>query len=240
MRAQAIWRYGFRFKLDLEFSKELKETLWLMLPKMAQIGMWQIMLWWFIMLASNAEAGSVTIYNFAYNFQSVPVSLIGIAIALASYARLSHLSAHNDMKTFKAIVKSESIKILSLTGLAGIALAMVAHPLVNFFLGGGKFSEPSVNLTALMLSVYAISVPLESWMHLLSRAHYSLKNTLRPSLIHIAAIIFAMVLSYLLLPRIGLFALPAAFSAGFALQCLSLSFSLWNLLKGRDKAGISR
>jgi putative peptidoglycan lipid II flippase len=240
MRAQAIWRYGFRFKLDLEFSKELKETLWLMVPKMAQIGMWQIMLWWFILLASKAEAGSVTIYNFAYNFQSVPVSLIGIAIALASYARLSHLSAHGNYRDFILIVKSESVKILGLTGLAGIALAIVAHPLVNFFLGGGKFGDSAVTTTALMLSVYAISVPLESWMHLLSRAHYSLKNTLRPSLIHIVAILFAMFLSYILMPRIGLFALPAAFSAGFALQCVLLCLSLWNLLKGRDKAGISR
>lgn len=238
MRAQAIWRYGFRFSIDLTFSKELKETLWLMLPKMAQIGMWQVMLWWFIMLASKVGEGSVTIYNFAYNFQSVPVSLIGIAIALASYARLSHLSAHHDYATFRTIVKSESVKIISLTGLAAIILAIVAHPLVDFFLGGGKFSDSAVKTTALMLSVYAISVPLESLMHLLSRAHYSLKNTLRPSLIHIGAIMFAMLLSYVLTPQLKLFALPIAFSAGFALQCILLSFSLWNLLKGRDKAWI--
>ena len=239
MRAQAVWRYGFRPRINLTVSAEIKETAWLMLPKMAQIGAWQLMLWWFIRLASQSGEGSVTIYNFAYNFQSVPVSLIGIAIALASFSRLSHLSAHGDFTEFGVIVKRESFRILWITTLAGLALAAIAHPLVNFFLGGGKFSDEAVTSTALLLTVYAISVPLESLMHLLSRAHYALKNTWWPSLVHIVSIACAMYLSYLLLPNVGLFALPIAFSSGFALQCILLSFSLWRLLKGRHKAWIS-
>jgi putative peptidoglycan lipid II flippase len=240
MRAQAVWRYGFRFQLRLEFSREVKETAWLMLPKIGQIAAWQIMLWWFINLASRAGEGSVTVYNFAYNFQSVPVSLIGIAIALASFARLSHLSAHNDIKSFTQILKQESWRIIWITTLAGAALALVSQPLVNFFLGGGQFSDTSVRTTALLLSVYAISVPLESLMHLLSRAHYALKNTWRPSLIHVVAIAVAIATSYLLMPRVGLFALPIAFSTGFAIQCVFLTISIWNLLKGRNKVWISR
>lgn len=233
VRGQAFWRYGFRPKLQLLFSTEIKETARLMLPKMLQIGMWQVMLWWFIQLASQQGEGSVTQYNFAYNFQSVPVSLIGMAIALASFSTLSHLAAHQSYHKFKSIVKKESIKIVVVTTLAAVALAIVSEPLIDLLLGGGKFSHEAVVATAALLKVYALSVPLESLMHLLARAHYALKNTLRPSIIHIFAIICSMISSSVLLPHLGLFALPVAFSLGFAIQSVLLGFSLLGLLKGR-------
>ncbi len=231
IRAQAFWRNGFRPQFSLQFSPEIKETVLLMLPKMAQIGMWQIMLLWFILLASKAGEGSVTTYNFAYNFQSVPVSLIGLAIALASYSNLSHLAAHKDFSSFAVLVKKETIRILLITSIAAVALAVISQPLVSLLLGGGRFTPQAVNATAFLIRVYAFSVPLESLMHLLTRAHYALKNTLRPSAIHIVAILFAIGLSGVLLPIVGLYALPIAFSSGFAVQCILLGISLWHLLK---------
>ncbi|EKD93033.1 MAG: integral membrane protein MviN, partial [uncultured bacterium] len=89
VRLPVVIRYGYRPKLTFKLEGELKKTATLMLPKMLQLGMWQIMLWWFIRLASHLEEGSVTIYSFARNFQSLPVSLIGVAIALAAFAKLS-------------------------------------------------------------------------------------------------------------------------------------------------------
>jgi putative peptidoglycan lipid II flippase len=233
IRAQAMWRNGFRPQFTLKFSPEIKETVLLMMPKIAQIGMWQIMLLWFILLASKEGGGSVTIYNFAYNFQSVPVSLIGIAIALASYSSLSHLAAHKDYLEFTLLLKKESIRIIFITSLAAIALAIISQPLVSILLGGGKFTPDAVNATAFLLRVYAFSVPLESLMHLLTRAHYALKNTWRPSLIHVGAIICSMVLSSTLLPIVGLYALPVAFSIGFGVQCVFLVLSLWHVLRTR-------
>ena len=234
IRGQAMWRYGFRPRIRLQYSREIKETAILMLPKMVQIGMWQIMLWWFIRLASQAGEGSVTIYNFAYNFQSVPVTLIGIAIALASFSQLSHLAAHKDFKGFKALVKKESLRIVAITSVAAVVLALISQPLVTTLLGGGQFTSASVLATALLIKVYAISVPLESLMHLLTRAHYALLNTMRPSIIHILSICLTMAMSYYLLPIVGLYALPIAFSAGFALQGILLSLSLWHMFRQKQ------
>lgn len=235
VRGQAFYRYGFRPKLRLEFSPEIKETAVLMLPKMIQIGMWQVMLWWFVSLASQVGPGSVTKYNFAYNFQSVPVSLIGMAIALASFSHLSHLAAQREFKKFKDVVKNESIRIVLITAAAAVALAVISEPLIWILLGGGAFDREAVKVTASLLQVYAISIPLESLMHLLARAHYALKNTLRPSAIHIFAIGCSIALSAVLLPMIGLYALPVAFSAGFAVQSGLLGLSLFQLLKIKRK-----
>lgn len=230
MRIPSMIRYGFRPNFNLKITPEIKETFVLMLPKMLQFGMWQLLLWWFVRLATTLPEGSVTIYSFARNFQSVPVSLIGIAIALATFSQLSHISANKDYVNFQKIVKTKTKQILKLTSLASLALALFSLPLITILLGGGKFDETAVKATAMLLIVYCFSIPLESLMHLLSRAHYALKNTLRPSLIHIFTLTITMLSAWFLIDFINLFAIPVAFTLGLILQIGLLWISLKSLL----------
>lgn len=230
IRIPSIIRYGFKLKLNFKFDGRMKETVFLMIPKMFQLGMWQVLLWWFVNLASRLPEGSVTIYSFARNFQSVPVSLIGIAIALSVFANLSHIAARKDYKEFRRVVWNKGLYIFLVTGLAAVALAIMSYPVINIFLGGGEFNGTAVSATAALLAVYCISVPLESLMHLLARAHYALKNTIRPSGIHVSTILLTMFVSFYLLPRIGLFAIPVGFAIGLAVQVVLLSLSLRQLM----------
>lgn len=231
VRVPSVFKYGFRFKLNFAFDGKMKETVTLMVPKMFQIGMWQVLLWWFVRLASELPEGSVTIYSFARNFQSVPVSLIGIAIALSAFSRLSHIAAKKDFGEFVKVVRGKSLMVAGYTGLAAIALAVISYPLIDILLGGGKFDETAVVATASLLMVYCISVPLESVMHLFARAHYALKNTIRPSGIHVTTIVLTMGVSAYLLDDIGLFAIPVGFAVGLSVQVLLLVVSLRQLLK---------
>lgn len=165
----------------------------------------------------------MTIYSFARNFQSVPVSLIGIAIALVAFSELSRVSGQRE---FWRIVKEKSFRILLATGLAALGLAVFSKVIIGFFLGGGAFTQEAVNLTAAMLVIYCFSVPLESLMHLLARAHYALKDTLRPSVIHVATIGLTIGLSAWLVDSIGIFAIPVSFGIGLLVQVGLLVVSL--------------
>lgn len=231
MRIPSVVRYGYRPCLILKFDQELRRTLLRMAPNMVQIGVWQLSLWWFVRLASQLEEGSVTIYSFARNFQSLPVSLIGIATALAAFGELSRIAAREDYGGFKKIVKEKSLIIIGYTTLAAIALAVVSRPLVTILLGGGKFDAAAVAATASLLTVYVIAVPFESMVHLLARAHYALHNTLRPALIQISTIGLAMVLSGYFLDEIGLYAIPLGFASGLVLQSALLTGSLAQVLR---------
>lgn len=232
IRIPSLIRYGYRPQFQLTVTPEIKETVLLMLPKMAQIGMWQVLLWWFVRLATQLEPGSVTIYSFARNFQSVPVSLIGIAIALAAFAKLSHIASNQQYSDFKKTVQQKTKMILKYTIPAAVALAIVSFPLINILLGGGKFDEAAVVATATLLLVYCLSIPLESLMHLLARSHYALKNTIRPSGIHVFTITITMMSSAYLVDSIGLYAIPAGFALGLFIQIILLTLSLNQLLKG--------
>jgi putative peptidoglycan lipid II flippase len=68
-------KYNFKHKLDFSFSPEIRKTISLTAPKIMQYGMWAFMLAAFTKIASGLEDGSITVYNYARNFQSIPVSL---------------------------------------------------------------------------------------------------------------------------------------------------------------------
>ena len=77
-----------RPRLDLQLPA-LHEFLRLMVPKMLSHPIEPLTFLYFTRVASTLAAGSVTAVSFARNFQSVPVSLIGVSIALAAFPGLS-------------------------------------------------------------------------------------------------------------------------------------------------------
>ena len=70
-------------------NPQFKKTLKLMLPKMFGHPIELATFWGFTAIASTLIPGSVAVINFARNFQSVPISLIGITIATTSFPLLS-------------------------------------------------------------------------------------------------------------------------------------------------------
>jgi len=218
-------RFALSPKIDFHFSPEVKETLWLTAPKLIQYSVAALMLASFTKIASGFDAGSVAAYNYARNFQSLPVSLLGIAIASALFPSLSHDAAKGNFKKFREDFKSGRARTIVYTTLAAVALALIAQPLIRLLLGGGKFGESDVRLLALVLQVYCLSVPLESLEHTYHRAYYALRNTLIPSTVHTIFMLASIAAAGILAPRIGVLAIPLSFAGGLAGHILILA--LW-------------
>lgn len=229
-------KYHFKTKLDWRFTPEIMETIKLALPKLVQYGMFHFMLLNFTGIASSMEAGSVAAYNYARNFQSLPVSLLGIAIALAMFPSLSHDAAKGNYDKFKIDFRRNRFRSLFYTTLAAIALAAVAKPMVGLLLGGGQFGADDINRLAGVLMVYCFSIPLESMMHIYHRAFYSLKNTLIPSMMHAFSILLTILMAKTLAGSIGVYAIPVSFSAGLMLHIIVLATVFPILLKKRQAA----
>lgn len=227
-------KYRFRNKVDFTYSPEVKETIKLMLPKIIQYGMWFVMLMAFTSIASSLPDGSVAAYNYARNFQSLPVSLLGIAIAMAMYPTLSHDAGKGNYKKFRRDFKKNRVKSLVYTTLAAIALALLSKFVVTLLLGGGKFGQEDINLLASMLVVYCFAVPLESMMHAYHRAYYSLRNTIIPAFLHASIIILTIITAKILAPIIGIYAIPASFAGWLFVQVIVLATAFPFLLKKRE------
>ncbi len=222
-------RVGFP-KNKLKWNKSTTKTFKLMIPKMFQIGAWQVLLWWFTFTASSMEEGSISAYSIARNFQSMPVSLIGISIAISAFSTLSHIASNGDMNKFKKLVHKKVFLTLGLTTISAVILALLGKILISILFYGKSFDASSVERVSTLLIVYTISIPLESIMHIFTRAHYALQKTFRPSIIHIFSILTTIAISWHF-QNFGISIIPISFAIGLLLQNVLLYISYINITK---------
>ena len=118
----------------------------------------------------------------------------------------------------------EKINIYYLTALSSsIALACwLDDPWRKIFLGGGRFTQTDVIRTGKLLAIFALAIPAESFIHLLVRAFYALKDTWTPILVSIPGLLLIISLSKILIPTLSLNALALSYSIGVTLEALIL------------------
>ncbi|MFN8621865.1 MAG: lipid II flippase MurJ [Chloroflexota bacterium] len=204
----------------------VREYLRLSLPRMIAEPIESITFAWFIRVASGIAAGGVSAVSFARNFQSVPVSLVGVAFSVAAFPVLAAAVASGDRARFVRTVGVNTLTIGALTTVAGVLLLVLGERIVGIFLGGDAFDDADVALTGAILGAFALSVPLEALTHLLARAVYATRNTLLPVLASLAGLAVTVVTVELLKDGQGLVALPLSFAAGQGVKVLLLGLAL--------------
>lgn len=217
VRLWAVLRIGA--KLSLVFwHPDLKDMGRLMLPRILSLSAFQAQLLVLDALATYLPAGSITISNYARNFQSVLVGVVGIAVAQTVYAPLSKTAATGNSEAFGRLYRLGWVSILALT-VPGALMLWLAAPVAAWL----------VHLTAVLpvfavtLGVFALSVPLESLTHLQYRAFYAYKHTLWPSLAGIAGGLGAIAVAWLFIGQFGVVALAAGYAVGELLQVAVLA-----------------
>jgi putative peptidoglycan lipid II flippase len=224
IRVLGIRRTQFRIRARLAVrTAAVREFIRLMLPKMASHPIDPLTFLYFTALATRFGAGNVSAVSFARNFQSVPVSLIGVSIAVAAFPVLSTAAASGDRPAFVRVLTANLATTAILTGGAALGLFVLSHAVISVLLGGGAFDARDVALTAGLLAAFAISIPLESLTHLLARAFYATHNTLIPVLASVAALVVIVVAGEALAPVIGVTSIPIAFTAGSATKVTVLA-----------------
>lgn len=202
------------------------EFIRLMIPKMVSQPIEPLTFLYFTALASTLTPGSVSSVSFARNFQSVPVSLIGVSFAIAAFPALSAAATAGDRRAFGRVFGTNLVSITVLTTAAAVGLFVLGGFVIRLFLGGGAFDAEDVDRTTTMLAVFALSVPLESVTHLLARAVYATRNTILPTIAAVVGFIVVVLSAGALLPVIGLSAVPASYAIGMAVKVLVLAGAL--------------
>lgn len=230
--ADALWS-GWRPYPFIQFPvPQLESTLRLMGPKMIGHPVEMLTFWIFTSIASLLAAGSITALNFARNFQSVPVSVLGITMATAVFPLLAQAALDSPEK-LRAVLRRAAISIGVASTLAAVTMFIIARPLVAILLGGGKFNEPAIDLTAIVLSVFCLSIPTESLSHVYARAFYATKNTAIPVALSVVSLLVAGSSAYVFSKSLGIIGLPLGFFLGSAAKTIGL-FVLFNHRLTRD------
>jgi len=149
-----------------------------------------------ISMASTLKAGSISLFTFAYNLQSVPVGIIGISYSVAAFPILVKTFSAKDIDNFMLHITSAAKQII-FWSLPVIALLVVLRAqIVRVILGSGSFSWADTRLTAASVALFVISLVTQSLVLLLVRGYYASGNTKKPLYINVSSSIMIVVFAY--------------------------------------------
>lgn len=226
VRVIGLWRAGIGLAPSLRITPALRRVVLLMLPRVVGLTAGQGQLWAFLAIASTLGEGAVTVNSLARNFQSFPVSILGIAFATSLFPLLSESGSLRDRTTFGYQLRRGLLLTLAAVVPAAALLYALREWMITLLLGTGAFGPDAIARTAAVLGVYTLSIPTESLVHILARAFYALQNTLIPMLVNLMAIAASVITAWALSHRFGVASIPVGFALGTALQVLILGAAL--------------
>lgn len=174
-------RNGFGLTLSLRPSfLDLWEVIRVALPRTLGLTANQLALFALVAFAAKMEPGSVTVFNFAFNLQSVPLAVVGVSYATAAFPGLSKHFAGDDIKQFVEQITTTSRHIIFWSLPILVLFIVLRAQIVRTILGSGSFGWAATRLTAAGLAIFAVSVIAQSLGLLFMRGFHATGNNSVP------------------------------------------------------------
>lgn len=234
-------RIGFVFILEkFVFWKDehVRRIIGLMIPRTLTVAANQINLFIVTIFASTLASGSLAVFNFANNLQSIPLALFGISFATAAFPRLSEFSAKKDDANFSHTFYRTLKRILFFVVPVTALLIVLRAQIVRVVLGAGQFDWEDTMRTFNVLGILALSLFAQSLIPLLARSFYSLQNTKTPFFIAIFSEGMNIVLAFALMREWGIYGLAIAFTVASIVQMTLMMLFLRKWVRCLNREGV--
>ncbi len=190
---KAGFRWQWRFIIK---DKNAAKIGRLMIPRTISLGLTQLTTVVVTILASFLPAGSLTSYNFANNLQGLPIGLIGIPLAVASFPALSTFAAKKQKVEFGTYLTKILRQIFFFTTPLALIFIILRIQIVRVGYGTGQFNWENTITTAQILGFFAIGITANALTPIIIRGFFAWSNTKTPFLI--ALISEALTIGFLL------------------------------------------
>jgi putative peptidoglycan lipid II flippase len=240
IQAFASHSCGFtpRFSFSIDF-KNVKKVALTSLPRTIGLALNNVAEISITAFASFLAAGSISIFNFSFNLQSAPLSIIGISYAVAAFPTLARSVSEGNHDHFNQHLKSAARSIVFWSIPATFLFIVLRAQVVRVILGSGSFSWENTRLVAASLALFSISILAQGMIALISRAYYAKGETKRPLIINLICCLLIILFAYLFLKVFENFALFRYFTesllkvsdiSGTEVLMLPLAYSLGTIL----------
>ena len=183
-----IVRAGFLPRLTpAVWSRELGDVLRLSLPRTLALSANQLALLALTALASSLAAGSIAAFNFSFNLQAVPLTIIGVSYSVAAFPTLARLFSNGERQAFLGNVATAARHIIFWSLPAAVLFIVLRAQIVRSILGSGSFSWSDTRITAAALALFSVSVLAQALVLLLTRAFYAAGSTRLPLIANVAS-----------------------------------------------------
>lgn len=198
VQAMAARSCGFtpRFSFSINFH-DIRKAAMTSFPRTLGLAFNNIALISIIAMASFLKSGSISVFNFSYNLQSVPLNIIGISYAVAAFPSLAKSFGGGHTEEFKKHLKMAARAIVFWSLPVIFLFIVLRAQIVRVILGSGSFSWDNTRLVAACLAIFSISILAQGMITLLSRSYYATGNTRRPLIVNFLCSLLIIILSYL-------------------------------------------
>jgi putative peptidoglycan lipid II flippase len=150
-----------------------------------------------IAMASTLKEGSISLFTFAYNLQSVPVGIIGISYSVAAFPVLVRSFSMKDMDNFISQITQAARQIIFWSFPVIALLIVLRAQIVRVVLGSSAFSWSDTRLTAASIALFIISLVSQGLVMLFVRGYYAAGNTKKPLTINVFSSAMVIIFAYL-------------------------------------------
>jgi len=185
-------------------------------------------------IASTLAIGSLSVYNAANNIQSLPISVIGVSLAIAAFPYFSQALVERDERTFVQHFSLTVRRVLFFIIPASILLLLLRAQIVRVVLGAGAFDWEDTVLTAQTLGFFSLSLFAQSLIPTFARSFYALEDTRTPVRVAITAVVLNVIGSITLSAIFGVLGLAISFSFSSFVHMLVLYLLLRRRVRSLD------
>ncbi|MGI9118135.1 MAG: murein biosynthesis integral membrane protein MurJ [Minisyncoccia bacterium] len=154
------------------------------IPRTIALSLNSLVLIWIVSFASKFGVGSVSLFTFALTVQMVPVSMIGLSFAVASFPHLAKSHAENAHENFYNTAHNVTDKIFFWSLPASIVFFIFRTQIVYIFLGSYKFTYAHARVTGAALGIFVLSLATQGILYVLIRMYYAVGNTKQPLIVN--------------------------------------------------------
>lgn len=194
----------------------------LLVPRILGLASDQFQLVMFTAIASTLAHGTLAVFTFANNIQSVPVSLFGISFAVAAFPYFA-AAAHDATREKFREQFSVSVRNIALLAFPAIVILIALKAqVVRVLLGAGAFDWDATVRTLGALEVFGVGLFWVMLIPLLARAFYALEDTWTPFAASVVANIIGIAVALPFGRSYGARGLAFAFIIAATIQAITL------------------
>jgi putative peptidoglycan lipid II flippase len=154
-------------------------------------------------LASRLPEGRLGALNYAYLLAMLPHGIFAMSLATVIFPTLAEQYGRDELMGLRDTVSQAMRLLLFLTVPAAVGLAVLRTPLVQVMLQWRSFTGDSTALVAEALGWFALGLVGVAMVEAITRAFYAMHDTTTPVMASLVAIGLNVVVSLLLLDRLG-------------------------------------
>ncbi len=186
-----------RLHFPIKWSS-IKKIVYTSLPRTITVSSNEIAELFLVSLASFFVPGSVSVFNFSFNLQAVPFSIIGVSYSLAAFPTLTRLFSAGDSSKFIEQMQSSARHIIFWSIPVSVLFIVLRAQIVRTILGAGRFNWDNTRLTAAALAIFTVSLIAQNLVALFVRSYYSQGKTKTPLWMNVLSALIIIFGSYYL------------------------------------------